>query len=356
MTRTHTTMNHPQRQAALRRRLATVAVSAAFASVAMSAVAQAAPHSARQLEQRATAIGASVPGGDATLEVLQMNCAARVTDDVAGVGCDWRAPGSEDVVGVRLIRSAVGLDGRNVVYRSGDLDVTQFYDVPVRRGVRYRYVLQGVNDAGRIIASSRVIRVGVPAAESPRVEVMQLRCAAAEPVAGERAHIGCSWSLPTTAAPRQIALWRAVDGAARERVAAFGWPFATSYRDVVPAGTSRVVYAVIGTNSDGDIVSRSRADGVRLPTVLPVSTHVTSVEVDGPVATASPATVVTIAPTTTTIPSRDSSVDVDAGPVDRPVASRPIAPASTTVPAAEAAPTVERQRPQLANQERDGQD
>jgi hypothetical protein len=118
MTGTHTITNQLRRQAPLQRMLTAVAVGAAFASVCMSAVAHAVPYSALQLEQRAVAVDTPVPGAGTTLEVLRMDCAARVTDDVAGVGCEWRAPGSEDVVGVRLIRSAVGRDGRDV-FRCG---------------------------------------------------------------------------------------------------------------------------------------------------------------------------------------------------------------------------------------------
>ncbi len=99
------------------------------------------------------------------------------------------------------------------------------------------------------------------------LEVLSIDCAAPAPVAGHRVHIGCSWTLPTEAPVRQLTLWRSVDGGVRERVAAFGWPFENSYRDVVPAGTQRVAYAIIGTNGHGRIVARSRADVVRLPTL-----------------------------------------------------------------------------------------
>ena len=44
----------------------------------------------------------------------------------------------------------------------------------------------------------------------------------------------------------------------------FDRPFASSYRDVVPAETNRVVYAVIATAGDGSIVARSRAEGVAI--------------------------------------------------------------------------------------------
>lgn len=97
-------------------------------------------------------------------------------------------------------------------------------------------------------------------------EVLRIECAAPAAVAGQRIRIGCRWTLPTDAPVRQLTLWRSVDGAVRERVATFGWPFENSYRDVVPAGTSRVAYAVIGTDGSGDLVARSRADIVRLPT------------------------------------------------------------------------------------------
>ena len=148
------------------------------------------------------------------------------------------------------------------MFRTDDTTVTAFADAPLRPGRRYAYSVQGLTAAGRVVASSRTVYVDVPDFETPSVEALRLQCAATDTDAGERGRVRCAWSRPTEVAPRAITLWRSVDGAARERVASFAAPFATSYRDVVPSGTSRVVYAVIGTDGDGEIVARSRPDAV----------------------------------------------------------------------------------------------
>lgn len=109
-------------------------------------------------------------------------------------------------------------------------------------------------------------REAAPSPVADRIEVLRLDCRVADgqpSPAATRVRVGCEWTTPTTA--RVLTLWRSVDGGPRERVASFAHRIPSSYRDVVPASTSRVVYAVIGTDGDGDIVARSRPDGVAIP-------------------------------------------------------------------------------------------
>ena len=79
----------------------------------------------------------------------------------------------------------------------------------------------------------------------------------------------CRWSAPTADAAETVALWRSVDGQGRELVASFPADGQTAYRDPVPAGASRLVYAVIVTDVDGRIVGRSRPETVAIPPERP---------------------------------------------------------------------------------------
>ncbi len=251
----------PRRRLAIRA-TSVLAVGAALA-LAVPATAGAAPSSARQLERLAVD---GVPY-EPSVEPLRLDCTAAASTETAGVRCNWSIPTSDGVVGVRLVRVAVGAGTpRATVFRTEDLDVNSFADTAVRPGARYAYAVQGLSAVGRVLASSRTEHVVVPQLEAPAVEGLRLECAAADTAPGERGRVACEWSLPADATPRVITLWRSVDGAERERVASFTTPFATSYRDGVPAGTSRVVYAVIGTDGDGEIVARSRAEAVTFRT------------------------------------------------------------------------------------------
>jgi hypothetical protein len=235
-------------------------------------------------------------------EPLQLSCEARLSDDVAGARCAWSAPTSDAAAGVELVRVAIGSDqGRQVVFRTTDLSVTEHVDTPIRAGVRYAYAVIAVNNVGRIVGRSRTVVTGVPAAEPPSVELLQLHCRAGSSEPTERNRVGCEWTLPTSPA-RALTLWHSVNDGARERVALFSTPFAASYGDVVSAGTTSVVYVVIATDGDGQVVASSRAscvDIVASPTTGPTrSTTVEPVPVrSGSVAQPTPAT--TTVPNTT---------------------------------------------------------
>jgi hypothetical protein len=125
---------------------------------------------------------------DARSEVLRLGCAGRPTDDAAAVRCLWSAPMSDAAVGIRLVRSSRLDDTRQVVFRTDDLDVTEFVDAPVRRGVRDRYALQAIDADGRVVGMSRPATAGVPTDEPSSVEVVRLECATAlgDPSTAER--------------------------------------------------------------------------------------------------------------------------------------------------------------------------
>ncbi len=233
------------------------------------------------------------------VEAMRLNCSAR-DGDVAAIGCRWSVP--DGAAGIRLIRVALGSGmGRVTVYRTDDPTDNTHVDTPVRRGVRYLYAVRAVDSAGRLVGASRPVIAGVPKGDTPAVEVLRLRCEATGTVTAR-----CEWSLPDGPA-RVVTLWRSVDGAAREQVASFRVPFPTSYGDQVPSSSSRAVYAVIATDGAGEIVARSRADGVAFPDADPAAVDVDPVD---------------------TRPVETRPVDtrpVDSRPVDsRPVDSRPV--------------------------------
>lgn len=233
-------------------------------------------------------------------DVLRLRCVGN-DGDVAEVACRWTMP--EDAVGVKVLRVAVGSgQGRETVFRTDDPSINRFVDSPVRRGVRYLYVVRAFDSAGNLVAASRPAVAGVALAPEPTIEVLRLECAATGEVSAR-----CRWSTPGSAA-RVLTLWRSVDGGARERVASFGSPFPSSYGDTVPSSSSRAVYAVIATDGDGAIVARSRADGVAFPRpdvrVDPASPEPT-------VTTATTVTAVTAVPTP---PADERSADSDSRP------------------------------------------
>ncbi len=202
------------------------------------------------------------------IEVLRLRCAVRGTEPASdatrsgsvAVGCEWSAPTSPRAAGVRLVRLDPDVDDhRRVVFRTGDLDVTGFTDTRVRRGHRYAYAVQAVTARGRVVGQSEVVWVRIPGVTD--IEALRLACALGP--AGEA--IGCEWSLPTVREAAVITLWRSVDGGPREAVERFRPDGPNTYRDPVPVGASRVIYAVIATSASDHIVARSRPETVRLP-------------------------------------------------------------------------------------------
>lgn len=209
------------------------------------------------------------------VEPLELECKVvathpvtdRVTDHAVGIGCRWSVPTAPAAEWVRLIRVVVGAgEPREVIFRTRDLHENSHVDSPLRPGHRYAYRVQALTADGRVVSTSRTVIVGIPI---PQVEPLRLKCQIVDrpavdlAAAATRVHIGCAWSLPQHVRADTITLWRSVDGGARERVVSSHQPFPTSYRDVVPAGTERVVYAVIATRGD-TLVARSRTEVVRI--------------------------------------------------------------------------------------------
>lgn len=206
----------------------------------------------------------------APIEVLSLDCEATTnlgdaiaTDELAhdptyGVACRWTVPTAADAAGVKLFRVVVASGTpRQQIFATRELTDNSHLDVPVRPDQRYAYRVQALSRTGHVVSSSRTVTVAVPSVE---VEPLRLKCRAAASEVDARAHIGCKWTLPTEPGARTLTLWRSVDDGPRERVTSSHLPFASSYRDVVPAGTGLVVYAVIATDGAGHVVARSRAD------------------------------------------------------------------------------------------------
>jgi hypothetical protein len=216
-------------------------------------------------------VGATADASTDRLQVVRLECAVRAADAVDAepvVHCRWSEPRVPPAAAVRLWRVVDPGSGsaREVVYRSDDLEVQEFTDVMVRRGHVYLYAVQLLDENGRIVGRSRVEVVRIPAAP-PGVEVIELECELA--IGG--AHVHCRWTAPTAAGAEKVALWRSVDGQGRELVASFRPDGPTAYRDPVPPGASRLVYAVIVTNANGRIVGRSRPEKVAVPQDRPTT-------------------------------------------------------------------------------------
>ena len=280
---------------------------------------------ARWLAVPALAIAGSAVGSasvdasrdDATVDtrhvfdLLRLQCEGS-DGTVAQIACRWTVP--HNAASVKLIRVVVGSDaGRQTVFRTSDPSINRYVDSPVRRGVRYLYVVRAVDSSGALVAASRTVVAGVAESSDSGVEALRLDCSATGEVTAR-----CRWTAPTSLA-RVLTLWRSVDGAARERVESFANPFPTSYGDVVPASTSRAVYAVIATDGAGEIVARSRAEGVTFPPA----------EVDARPVDASPVDVLVDA--TDPDPAGPPTPSTDRPATDRPATDRPQPPRTDVV-------------------------
>lgn len=231
-----------------------VAITTAFTTVLAGAV----------LPPVAAAAERSGPTRDTAspIEPLRLECLARVTDSNAAVRCDWSAPTSPSAAHVELFRFDPAVDEhRELVYRSGDLGVTSFTDVDVRRGHRYAYVVVVTNADGRVVGRSRAEWVGVPG--SADVEALRLHCT----LGSNHEAIGCEWSRPETADAAVVSLWRSVNGGPRELVDRFRPSGPNAYRDPVPADATHVTYTVIATSESDRVVARSRPATVRIPQI-----------------------------------------------------------------------------------------
>lgn len=247
----------PGRVGDQRRRRRHLAVVVAAVSIATGSAATTAAADGRTARTEATASASP----EVRTELMRLECAGR-DGDVASIGCRWSVP--DAATGIRLIRIALGSGmGRVTVHRTDDPTANTYVDSPVRRGVRYVYAVRAIDASGRLVGASRPVVAGVALPEPTGVEVLRLQCASTGAVT-----VRCAWSAPATPA-RVLTLWRSVDGGPRERVASFTGSFPTSYGDQVPASSSRAFYAVIATDGGGEIVARSRADGVTFPDVVP---------------------------------------------------------------------------------------
>lgn len=265
-------------------------------------------------------------GTERPVEVLRLDCAARVADASAAVRCEWSAPAGTEAHDYRLWRADHTADrAREVIFRTDDVGTTSHLDREVRRAQRYTYVVQAVDVDGRLVAQSRAATVGVPG--RPSVEVMRLNCA----VGADADAVGCTWVAPVSGEAEVVELWRSVDGGARQLVDRFRPSGPNAYRDPVPDGASVIAYAVIARDEDGAIVGRSRAQRVRIPDVVPDRVAVPVDDAVGPVApvapvTTRPPTTTTTAPTTTTTtaPTTIATVPTRERPVDTAAATTPV--------------------------------
>jgi hypothetical protein len=271
-----------------------------------------------------TSVSATSGASTDELQVVRLECAVRAPDDVAAaapvVHCRWSEPRVPPASFVRLWRLVDPGSGtaRQVVYRSDDLSVQHFTDDAVRRGHVYLYAVQLLDANGRTVGRSRVDVVRIPAAP-PGLEVIELGCVLS--VGAESVH--CRWTAPTAPGAETSSLWRSVDGHGRELVASFPADGQTAYRDPVPPGASRLVYALIVTNADGRIVGRSWPEKVEIPPHRPTSE--TRPPDTRPAVTNPPET----RPPDTRPPE---TPPVDTRPVDtRPVDTRPVDTRPATV-------------------------
>jgi hypothetical protein len=249
-------------------------------------------------------IAAPVAAGAAPpIEVLRLECAARVTDQAAAIRCEWSAPVTVEAAGFRLWRYDPAVDRvRQIVDRSDDLGDTTLLDTAVRRGHRYTYVIQALTEDGRVVARSRAETVAVP--DRREVEVLRLVCAVGP--AGDV--VGCEWSLPGSRDAEVVELWRSVNGGARELVERFRPTGPNAYRDPVPDGADRIIYAVLARDADGAIVARSRAERVQIPEALvPVIDQPVAIE-PVPTEPTQPTVTVPIEPVEPDAPAPDDTV------------------------------------------------
>ena len=99
--------------------------------------------------------------------------------------------------------------------------------------------------------------------DTRRLEVLHLNCFVADGDDAIRAHIGCEWRSATNDRAAGYQLWRILDRGERELVGRVGLDV-TSLRDIVPAGTKAVRYAVVAVSEKGNVVGQSRVQKIVL--------------------------------------------------------------------------------------------
>jgi hypothetical protein len=92
------------------------------------------------------------------------------------------------------------------------------------------------------------------------VEVLHLSCDIADGRSdASRIKVGCKWRAATSERAAGYQLWRILDRGERQLVARVGL-HTQGARDVVPADSSVVRYAVLALSEDGRVVGRSRVE------------------------------------------------------------------------------------------------
>jgi hypothetical protein len=196
------------------------------------------------------------PADDEPDETLRLSCNGRTTDSGrSGVACTWSATTQRAAAGYRLVRTDG--DTRTTVFRTRDLTQTSAVDGNIRLGVTYGYSILVVNEQGETIGSGGPVRAGVKAPD-PELEVLTLRCEAADDVVAAR----CTWRPTTSEAAVGYQLWRVVNRGERELVWRGGLD-QTAVRDDLSNTTRLVRYAVLAVDAQGGIVGQSRPVALR---------------------------------------------------------------------------------------------
>lgn len=192
------------------------------------------------------------------VEVLHLACEGVDTDRRTGVACKWSPSEHPRFAGYQLVRS----DGeeRTVVFASRERRATTHFDEEVRRGVRYRYAVLAVDDAGAIIGRSRPAEAGL---RELKYEELRFDCEAVRHA--DRPAVACKWAETQRPDARGYVLYRSVDGGAREELARTGLDGRRHHldRDVAPG--HRYTYAVIVVDRSGEPIGRGGPVTVGIP-------------------------------------------------------------------------------------------
>ena len=184
------------------------------------------------------------------------------------VKCRWTESEHPDAAAYKIVR--VGGDERTVVFRTDDTSVTRFTDKDVEFGVRYRYRVVVLHEDGKRIQRSRWNKAIVV---KPDVERLTMECGVTDAESDVTTDIApeaqphtilCQWRPAESEAAVEYQLWRRIRGQHRELVATVGLD-TLSQLDEVPADTTKVVYAVLALDADGEIVGRSGLSKIRFP-------------------------------------------------------------------------------------------
>lgn len=191
------------------------------------------------------------------LELLRLRCRGKInTHGLPEVACKWTRPTSDAARVVVLERNAG--DGWRPLWRTANIERNRYIDGSVEAGQRYRYRVRVYDAQHHLVGASRSNGAGVPV---PTIDVLKIACRP-----GSHDELGkiaaCEWSASDEASYYE--LWRLVNRGERELVGAFR-PTTFATRDDVPDDASVVRYAVLGFDSEHEIVARSRVTTVLFP-------------------------------------------------------------------------------------------